>query len=216
MADTPAIFVRDEDDWQHLLRVLDSEIAATVREAQRLLASVHAKPTSDPWESLPRALSSADLAHLLRVGRTTVHDALRRGDLPPPTLRLGAQGRRLWARGTIRSWLDQADAPAQVGGNLVVTLDEAAEVLGLGRSTVYELHRTGRLRAVRVGRLLRFPAAAVEALRLELERPGTVDPGNRQRHADPVIRRSGAGAGPWRRRRTPRHNPEPRHRPPAS
>ncbi|GAA2510107.1 helix-turn-helix domain-containing protein [Pilimelia columellifera] len=38
---------------------------------------------------------------------------------------------------------------------------EAARVLSLGRSTVYELMASGRLRSIRVGRSRRIPAEAL-------------------------------------------------------
>ena len=47
-------------------------------------------------------------------------------------------------------------------GRLLVTVREAAEVLAIGRSTVYELIGTGELEVVHVGRSARVP---VEALR---------------------------------------------------
>jgi len=41
--------------------------------------------------------------------------------------------------------------------------EEAAEALGLGRATVYELMRAGDLESVTIGRARRVPAAAIEA-----------------------------------------------------
>lgn len=41
--------------------------------------------------------------------------------------------------------------------------EEAAERLGIGRTTVYALLRTGEIESVRVGRLRRVPVTAVQA-----------------------------------------------------
>lgn len=46
---------------------------------------------------------------------------------------------------------------------LLLRLPEAAEVLGLGRSTLYALVARGELPVVRMGRSVRVPAAALEA-----------------------------------------------------
>lgn len=46
---------------------------------------------------------------------------------------------------------------------LLLTVDEAGELLGVGRSTVYDLIRGHRLESVRIGRSRRVPRAAVLA-----------------------------------------------------
>ena len=154
----------DDAGWAELEAQAEAADAAAREEARHLAAT-----TPDPWAAVPTALRSADLYHLLRVGRSTLHDALHRGDLPAPTLRLGVQGRLLWSRAVVQRWLDGTDRPAAVDGHLVLTLEEAAAYLSVagraGRSTTYELVRTSHLRAVRIGRLLRIPASAVAALR---------------------------------------------------
>jgi excisionase family DNA binding protein len=45
---------------------------------------------------------------------------------------------------------------------LLLTTKEAAEVLGIGRSTVYELMYAGQLESVRIGAARRIPAVALE------------------------------------------------------
>lgn len=150
-----------EDRWAGLEAQADASAAAAMEEARRLLAGRQ----DDPWAGLPAALSSADLYQILRIGRSTLHDALRRGDIPLPTLRVGAQGRLLWARGTVQRWLDGPTPPVAVDGHLVLKLEEAAEHLRLGRSTCYDLIRAGRLRSFNIGRLLRLPASTVVTLR---------------------------------------------------
>ncbi|SQD94582.1 DNA binding domain, excisionase family [Parafrankia sp. Ea1.12] len=46
---------------------------------------------------------------------------------------------------------------------LLLTVDEAAALLGIGRSTVYDLIRGRRLESVRIGRARRVPRTAVLA-----------------------------------------------------
>lgn len=53
---------------------------------------------------------------------------------------------------------------------LLVTMPQAAEALSVGRTTVYELVRAGRLATVRVGRRRLVPVAALVALVDELQR----------------------------------------------
>lgn len=50
---------------------------------------------------------------------------------------------------------------------LMVTVEEAAECLGIGRSAVYDLMRLGELGSVKIGRSRRVP---VEALHSYVER----------------------------------------------
>ncbi|HXG71255.1 helix-turn-helix domain-containing protein [Plantibacter sp. RU18] len=44
---------------------------------------------------------------------------------------------------------------------LMFTPEEAAESLGVGRSTIYDLMRLKRLNSVRIGRSRRIPATAL-------------------------------------------------------
>lgn len=45
---------------------------------------------------------------------------------------------------------------------VLLTPEEAAEALSLGRTKVYELIREGALRSVRIGKCRRVPAAALD------------------------------------------------------
>lgn len=45
-----------------------------------------------------------------------------------------------------------------------VTLEEAAERLGVGPTTVYEMRRSGRLRCVKLGRAVRVPMSEIARL----------------------------------------------------
>jgi excisionase family DNA binding protein len=50
----------------------------------------------------------------------------------------------------------------------LLTVPEVMAVLRLGRCTVYDLIRSGRLESVKVGRSRRVPAAAVDAFVCQL------------------------------------------------
>jgi len=48
------------------------------------------------------------------------------------------------------------------GVRLVLTVEEAAERLGIGRTLMYALVTSGEVESVRIGRLRRIPADALE------------------------------------------------------
>lgn len=50
---------------------------------------------------------------------------------------------------------------AQLPSRLLLTIDEAARQLGVGRSTMYGLVLDGAVESVRIGRLRRIPAQAL-------------------------------------------------------
>jgi excisionase family DNA binding protein len=52
---------------------------------------------------------------------------------------------------------------------LLLTPTEAAALLGIGRSKVYELLKTGQLPSVRIGTCRRVPADAVQKFVAELQ-----------------------------------------------
>jgi excisionase family DNA binding protein len=52
---------------------------------------------------------------------------------------------------------------------LLVRPEDAAQVLGIGRTKVYELIRSGDLRSVRVGGLRRIPVTALDEFVARLE-----------------------------------------------
>ena len=54
---------------------------------------------------------------------------------------------------------------------LLFTIEEAAEVLSVGRSTVYDLVRTRLLDTVLIGRSRRVPASALRELVERLREP---------------------------------------------
>ncbi len=45
---------------------------------------------------------------------------------------------------------------------VLLTVEQAAERLSLGRTTTYALVRSGELRSVRIGRLRRIPADSID------------------------------------------------------
>lgn len=51
---------------------------------------------------------------------------------------------------------------------LMLTAEEAAESLGVGRSTVYDLMRLGHLSSVKIGRARRIPVAALHRFAAQL------------------------------------------------
>ena len=46
---------------------------------------------------------------------------------------------------------------------LLVSVEEAAGLLGIGRTTLYELIRQGDVRPIRIGRCVRIPQRELEA-----------------------------------------------------
>jgi excisionase family DNA binding protein len=86
----------------------------------------------------------------------------------------------------------QADTPGY--GRLLVTIQEAAVALGLGRSTVYELVAGGELESVTVGRARRIPVRELEEFVTRLEeksrpvppRPEELAPGELSKGVDGV------------------------------
>ncbi|MBK0866147.1 helix-turn-helix domain-containing protein [Saccharopolyspora sp. HNM0986] len=56
---------------------------------------------------------------------------------------------------------------------VLLTVEEAAQQLGIGRTTAYALVRSGELESVHIGRLRRIPKEAIDqyAARLIQERP---------------------------------------------
>jgi excisionase family DNA binding protein len=55
---------------------------------------------------------------------------------------------------------------------MLLRVGEASQQLNLGRSVMYELIRSGRLRSVKVGRLRLIPASALVEFVRELEADG--------------------------------------------
>ena len=47
---------------------------------------------------------------------------------------------------------------------LLVSVEEAAGLLGIGRTTLYELIRRGDVRPIRIGRCVRIPRRELEGL----------------------------------------------------
>lgn len=60
---------------------------------------------------------------------------------------------------------------------LLLTPEDAAELLAVGRTKIYELLRTGALESVRIGAARRIPAAALTAYveRLRRDEAATID-----------------------------------------
>jgi len=52
---------------------------------------------------------------------------------------------------------------------LLLTPEEAANALGIGRSKIYQLLRDGKVRSLRIGTCRRIPAAALPELIADME-----------------------------------------------
>lgn len=57
---------------------------------------------------------------------------------------------------------------------LMLTVEQAAEAIGVGRTTMFALIKTGEIQSVRIGRLRRVPADEIDAYtqRLTTEQNG--------------------------------------------
>lgn len=54
---------------------------------------------------------------------------------------------------------------------LLLTINQAADALGIKRTYLYELVRDGKLRSVKLGRLTRIPATDLRSFAAKLGRP---------------------------------------------
>jgi excisionase family DNA binding protein len=61
------------------------------------------------------------------------------------------------------------------GEHLVLTIEEAAERLCIGRTLMYSLVKAGAVESVRIGRLRRVPADALDAFLRRLRHHDTDD-----------------------------------------
>ena len=86
--------------------------------------------------------------------------------------------------------------PTPANARLLLTTEEAADMLNLGRTTVYRLLRDGALRAVHIGRSTRVPhdelVRYVEALRAR----DAALPDEPQSAPTPIVRRATRTATP--------------------
>ena len=71
---------------------------------------------------------------------------------------------------------DVIDLTVRTDDRLLLTVEEAADRLGIGRSLMYELIGQGQIASIRVGRLRRVPLESltdyVAAMRRQAGRPG--------------------------------------------
>lgn len=72
--------------------------------------------------------------------------------------------------------MDSPDTHNSSVSRLLLTPEQAAEALGLGRSRVYELMRDRRLRSVTVGRSRRIPYTSLLDFIAHLEQLAEADP----------------------------------------
>jgi excisionase family DNA binding protein len=64
---------------------------------------------------------------------------------------------------TVPHRLSQQPEESPLTPPLLLTVEEAAEYLGVGRSTMYGLIRDGEVESIRIGRLRRIPSDALPA-----------------------------------------------------
>ena len=57
----------------------------------------------------------------------------------------------------------EAPKPRQMPERVLLTVEEAAEQLGIGRTTIFRLVRSGEIESVRIGRLRHIHVDAVKA-----------------------------------------------------
>ena len=62
-------------------------------------------------------------------------------------------------------------SPARAGGQELLTVEEAAEILHVGRDKVYYLIRTGQLRSVKIGKLRRISREWIAEFIARLQNP---------------------------------------------
>jgi excisionase family DNA binding protein len=70
-----------------------------------------------------------------------------------------------------------SDAPAIIGDQMTpktVNVEEAGQILGIGRNSAYEAVRRGEIPVIKIGKLLRVPVVALERM-LEEARPTSRD-----------------------------------------
>src|SRR3954447_6983760 len=89
--------------------------------------------------------------------------AVRAGD--PPASGATPQNRT----GTNRRPSEASYRRGKQRGRLLLTFDEAADMLGIGRTSLYRLVWAGRLTPVRIGRSVRFSVAQLEVFVASLE-----------------------------------------------
>lgn len=63
---------------------------------------------------------------------------------------------------------DPQPAPRPLPPRILLTVEEAGQRLGVGRTMAYSLVRSGALESVRIGRLRRVPVSAIDAFAARL------------------------------------------------
>jgi excisionase family DNA binding protein len=83
--------------------------------------------------------------------------------------------------------MTEADRPRNEGAaeSLLLTPEEAAMLLRVGRTTVYALMKAGDLRPVHIGRSCRLARSELERYVRMLENPAQVAPAQHRRRSQP-------------------------------
>lgn len=66
-------------------------------------------------------------------------------------------------------------APSSQVTRLLLRVEEAAEALGVSRTTLYELLKVGHIHAIHIGRSVRVPVASLEEYVALLRRGASLD-----------------------------------------
>jgi excisionase family DNA binding protein len=71
---------------------------------------------------------------------------------------------RIWPDSdpTAKQGRPREDAVSSAQGPVVLTIEEAAKRLGIGRTTMYSLVMSGEIRSVSIGRLRRVPVRCLD------------------------------------------------------
>lgn len=64
---------------------------------------------------------------------------------------------------------------------LTITVDEAAELLGISRALAYDMARTGKLPALRFGKRFVIPKKAIENLMQQAEKTATQEQASQEK-----------------------------------
>ena len=97
--------------------------------------------------------------------------------------------------------------PLVVDGHLLVTPEEAARRLSLGRTTVYELISNGKLASVRIGRSRRVPVSSLSMFVDSLIETANDQPGHPPSRSRAADRRWGVAGVSTQLRQEPRSGP---------
>lgn len=95
-------------------------------------------------------------AHTNRPGRSAVSTDVRATEIA------NLLGRLVEVMSDCRHSESPKPAPRPVPERVLLTVEEAAEQLGIGRTLTYKLIGNGEIESIRIGRLRRVPTTAIQ------------------------------------------------------